>query len=267
MQLEIGRYLAHFRVNQRAIYYYKMDMALNVMFTVLGFAIMIAVWTAVYLTTGATQINGLTLVQIYAYFIAIGALQFIIGTNIDDQLTAAIQDGSIATAMLKPIKYPLQLLLGTLADYVSYYNIPALLFLGIAALLAHSSLGAWTIAAFVVEIVIAFALVNLVGFLLGLAAIYLTNIYGLMSIVFTVIGILGGTVAPLVFYPQWAQSIIYLTPFPSMYYIPAATFLGTVGSGTILQGIAIGALWIVALLGCSAVAWRKLSVKVALAGG
>lgn len=267
MQLDASRYLAHLRVTQKSLFAYKIDMSLSVLFTVLSFAVMIAVWTAIYLTTGSSQIKGLTLPAIYAYFIVIGGLNFIIGTNIDDQMMNSISDGSIGTAMLKPIRYPLQLVLGTIAESFSVYSIPALLFLGAALFIAHANLGAWQAAAFVVQVIIAFTIVNLFGFLVGLAAIYLTNVYGLVSIVFSIISILGGMVAPLTFYPQWAQNILYLTPLPSMYYFPAATFLGTISGAMVVQSTIVGIVWAFIMLGVSAYAWRAMSIKIALAGG
>ncbi|MDE1810883.1 MAG: ABC-2 family transporter protein [Candidatus Micrarchaeota archaeon] len=267
MQLDLSRYIAHFRVTQKSLYAYKVDMSLSVLFTVLGFAVMIAVWTAIYAATGSTQIKGLSLPAIYAYFIVIGGLNFIVGTNIDDQMMNSINDGSIGTAMLKPIKYPIQLVLGTIADSFSLFSVPAVLFFIAALFIAHAGLGLWQAAAFLVEVVMAFCIINLFGFLVGLAAIYLTNIYGLVSIVFTLISILGGMVAPLTFYPQWAQNILYLSPLPSMFYFPASTFLGTISNSMILQSLAVGFVWIAILLGVSVLGWKKMSIKVALAGG
>ncbi len=63
---------------------------------------------------------------------------------------------------------------------------------------------------------------------LEMVAFWQDVIWNLLAMLRFAMGLLGGVMIPLAFFPEWGQRLVTLTPFPSIVTFPAKTFLGQV---------------------------------------
>jgi ABC-2 type transport system permease protein len=104
---------------------------------------------------------------------------------------------------------------------------------------------------------------TVLNFVLGLVAAYVAMLlYGLMLMTLEIVsfwaetvwslGVMlrfvsmffGGAFIPLNLFPEWAQKVLMLTPFPYLFSNTIKTFLGEYTITQSLQGIGIGILWL-----------------------
>jgi len=260
-------YLAMLAIGIKDQLAYKLDYLLSVIFRFINALFMILIWTAIYLGTGVSSIRGFTLPDIYVYFFIIYALMGTTNMELPDVIQEDIGEGSIAAAYTRPLRYPVQAFMRGAADDLLIIIFGTVPLFAVAVLISHVSLTLGTVLLLLTEILISYLLVNLIGFLIGMAAVKLINIYGIITITWSTLLLLGGGVVPLNMLPSVVQQILFFSPFPIMLYIPAATFLGTVGYGVIMTSIFTSIAWIAVLAVAAYVAWGKVRRQITSAGG
>jgi len=246
---------------------YKLDYIISLFFKFINVLFMILIWSAIYLGTGVTSIRGLSLPDIYVYFFIIYALRGVANMQLPDVIEDDIQEGSIATAYTRPLRYPIQVYMrGAAQDLMAMLFITVPFFV-IAVLIAHVTLTLGTVLLLLAEILIGYVLVNLIGFLVGMTAVKLINIGGVEAVTWSTLLLLGGGIVPLNMMPLVVQQILYLSPFAIMLYIPATTFLGTVSQSIIVTNILASLAWIALLTVVAFIAWGKVRRQITSAGG
>jgi ABC-type uncharacterized transport system permease subunit len=246
---------------------YKLDYTISLFFKFINVLFMILIWSAIYLGTGVSSIRGLSLPNIYVYFFVIYALRGVANMDLPEVIEDDIQDGTIATAYTRPLRYPIQVFMrGAARDILAmlFITIP---FFVIAVLISHVTLTFSTVLLLLAEILIGYVLVNLIGFLIGMTAVKLVNIGSLESITWSTLLLLGGGIVPLNMMPPVVQHILYLSPFAIMLYIPATTFLGTVSQRIITTNILASLAWAALLIVIAFIAWGKVRRQITSAGG
>ncbi len=78
---------------------------------------------------------------------------------------------------------------------------------------------------------------------LEMVAFWQDVVWNLIVMLRFAMGLLGGAMVPLVFFPAWGQYIVHHTPFPAMISFPARTFLGQVGLEEWLIGCLVLLCW------------------------
>jgi ABC-2 type transport system permease protein len=268
MFANVNRFLAIIVVGIKQQLAYKKDYFISLVFRVFSSLIMIAVWSAVYLNTNVTSIGGFTLPQMYVYFFLINAITFMsINEPIADSIQSDIQDGTITTALIRPMTYTAQIFFNSFSNQFFSGLVVTIPFMILITFLAHLALTPLNLALFVAEIAMSFAVSTLLFFLIGTIAIYLANIWGIIAVTESVYFLLGGAIVPLNLLPYGLGNIFMLFPMQLALYTPAATLLGLLTIGQITQSLAVGAAWTAVLLLISFVVWRKVSVNMTSVGG
>lgn len=260
-------YLTLFSVGLKNALAYKADFFISLASYFVQAILMILVWTAIYHFTDTTSIVGITLPSMYVYFFLVFAFRAVIGFNLPDVMQNDVQSGSVAIAYTRPLRYPLQVLMTSLPDDLLFVLIITVPLMIAAVLLSHAALSSFTVLLMVIELAIGYALVSFMGFMLGMLAIKMVDIYGITNSVWSLILLLGGGVIPLILFPGAIVGVLMLTPFPIMLYIPAATFLGIISSAEAIRSILISAVWLAILAFMSVAMWRFVRKKMTSAGG
>lgn len=246
---------------------YKSDFAMALLFRFAAAAIMIFVWTAIYLTTGKAEIGGYTLLTMYVYFLIVNAIFTMIDMNVDVNIQSAIYTGNLTNALMRPVNYFAQLLFESLPSTilkVSFVSIPLII---VAVLLFHLSVSLAAASLAFVELLIGFAILNTVFFMMGTLAVYTTSIWGASGLTYYIFQILGGAYVPLNLFPAALQGFITFTPFQFIAYAPAATLLGVITAGLALQNVLVGAAWAAALVLLARWWWGRIKRKISFVGG
>lgn len=255
----MGKYASMFAIYTKNVLVYRAELILDMVFFMLSSLVYIFVWAAVYLFSGVSSIHGITLTSMVVYLFVIGSLSFLSWPGVANVLEQDMREGSIAAALIRPVRYINTLFISELPENMmlaAFGMTPILIAIYIIAGL-HT--GAIAILAFVAEIAIAFVIINLIGFIIGSLAIYFTSIYGILNGIVTLFAILGGGIMPITLYPKFAYSILMLTPFPYLYFVPGATFTGILQLGALPQVFAIGIGWIAVLGFVANIVWKKVS--------
>jgi ABC-2 type transport system permease protein len=260
-------YLAIFRIGIKDNLAYKTDFALTSVFRLAGSLVMLLVWTAIYLASHATSIGGFTLTAIYAYFFLINAVHYVIYSNIDEFIQDDVQSGSVASSLIKPIRYPLNLLFRTLSENALLIVVASLPLFAIVAAFYPLNLNAESIALLLAVVVIGNIVVMSLDFLIGSLSIYMTNIYGIMSVFWGVVSLLSGGIIPLSLFSQQTQSILFMLPFQLLAYTPASILLGTISYAQAIHALFFGAAWAAGLSVFAYFWWERSVKKVMSAGG
>jgi ABC-2 type transport system permease protein len=260
-------YLTLFSIGIKDTLAYKANFILSLFSSLAQAGLMILIWTAIYHFTNTTSLVGITLSSMYIYFFLVYAFRSVINMNLPEVMQQDVQSGSVAAAYTRPLKYPLQVFFNSIPDDMLYALIITLPLLVIAVLLSPQPVSSFTALLVVVELAIGYSLVSLIGFMIGMLAIKMVNIYGIANSMWSIMLLLGGGVMPLALFPNAITHILMFTPFPIMLYTPAATFLGIVSSSEAINSIIISAVWVVALAIISAAAWKFVRKRITSAGG
>ncbi len=268
MRLEnAGAYFSYFMMGLKTTFAYKADVVLSLLFRIATSIILVLVWSAVYLNTNTSNIGGFTLPLMYSYFFVYRAVSVIVDVDVSETMQNDIQSGRIAVSMIRPTDYVKQVISDTLGSVVVWsmmFSIPLLLIINV---FVGMNLSASTIFTFAIELVLGMIIYALINFIIGIFAIYLTNIWGMINLVHSVISILAGALMPINLFPEPFRSMLMLLPFQMLGYTPAATLLGTVSTSYIIDSIEISILWIAILAVIAVLWWRRSFRKITSVGG
>ncbi len=201
------------------------------------------IWTAAY--GGKSDINGMALSQMIAYFGASTLIGYLTMDFADWNLQMLIRTGKFLTFAMRPIHHRFfafsqkvgHRVLGFLFEFIPCYLIFTLLF---DVRMIPKSIG-WT----VLSIALAFLMNFYVHYILGMTAFWFVQSSGIRRVFDLLSGVFSGVFIPLVFFPEAIQKVLLFLPFPYMSYVPAMVFTGSFQ----LAGMKLGIPEIVALQG------------------
>ncbi|VVB77392.1 ABC-2 family transporter protein [uncultured archaeon] len=256
------------RVSLRQAFAYKLDFIFTLILGLLVSLVMIFVWYAVYANSGVSSIGGLSLNAMYVYFFMVNALSFITyNAAVAQTMQEDVQTGAVSTAMARPIGYNTNLFLNSLSVAIVGGLTVTLPMLLIAIVLSHTAVSPAALGLLLIEVLLSFAITTCIGYVIGTLSIYFVNIWGIINLTGFVYYFLGGSLAPLSLFPKWLANILMLLPSQLMMYTPAATLLGIIPMDEIIREIAVGAVWLAALVLFTLLWLRRISRRVVAVGG
>ncbi len=246
---------------------YRTSVILSSIMMMLYSVISIFIWLAVYTFSHTASIHGVALSTTLIYFVIIGALSPMLSwSGIADNLYTDIKEGSIATSVIRPMSYTTQLIITDVAQVLPNILIVSIPIIIAVALLANLAVTPATAAVFLIYLLIGYIMATLFAFIIGSLAFYLTDIYGIMVSLNWGITMIGGSMLPLVFFPQWIEHILLMLPFAYMAFTPAATLTGMLSLNTAISLLPVAGAWIAVLLFFVYFVWKKMSVRMDTVG-
>ena len=255
-----SKYRHSFLVGLQSNLVYRWNFAIRATFSLFHLVVIFVLWGAAF--QGKTHIGSFDLGQTMTYFIMILMLQFFIGAFSEDyQISEEIRNGLINQFLLKPINYflyrisifcaarivsgllaliPLVIILPLLRHHITLPWDPWRLALGLPAM-AMSALIQFTIA-----------------YCFGLLTFWFLEIQSFIILSFAIETLLGGQVFPLDLMPKWLFEISQYLPYYYQMYFPVSIFTGRLNDPMqALTGLGIQAIWVVVLLGCANLLWKR----------
>jgi ABC-2 type transport system permease protein len=185
------------------------------------------------------------------------------------ELALRVRTGDIAIDLARPVDLQLSWLATDLGRAAYAVGARAVLPMVIGGLLfgfafPHDLVAIALIApAVLLAVVISFAC----RFLVNLAAFWLVEVRGLITVYVLTMNLLCGLIVPVQLFPTWLKAIAYSTPFPFMLQAPT-DLVTRQAQGWAAVGIIAAQLgWSVALLGLGRVALRRATEKLVVQGG
>lgn len=196
--------------------------------TSVPFLIQYYIWSAVYANNEITTLYHFKLEDMYIYFVAALCLNRLNNTydlinNIADQ----IRNGKIEVFLIKPASYLKLNLLLFLGESSLYYVPPLILALYMALNTGayHAAIG------FIIFAIAGQLLCFAIGILMAFAAFWVVRPNMLLSLQVVFFGVLGGTLMPVSFWPEYLAPIMRFNPFriiiggPAEYLVRPTTAL------------------------------------------
>lgn len=240
---------------------YRFNALVWILFAVLPSLTLMLVWIAAYSSGNQTQIGGYNLPQMISYYLFVTALSVIITPNPEWEMSQLIRDGKITPFIVRPIGF-----FGhKVAQETSYQIIKSAMFLPAFGVLLwlfrdYVQLPPFTLTRaglFLLSVLLAFALLMQMKFLLGISAFWLAEVGGLMEISHMFLGLFGGQLLPLSVLPAWLQSVAGVLPFSVLYAFPMEILLNQATSESLVSGFARQVLWIAFFSVLVKIAWRR----------
>jgi ABC-2 type transport system permease protein len=184
------------------------------------------------------------------------------------ELALRIRDGSIVTDLARPLdpqRYWLAYDLGRAPYHLLFRGVlPFVLGAFVFELHYPSPLDALV---FLVSLTLAVVVSFGVRFLYNVAAFWLLDFRGVMTLTVTVVLFFSGMVLPLRFFPQWLRELSYALPFASILQTPVDVWLGKRTGLALVGFLALQAAWAIALLGLGRFAFARGTRKLVVQGG
>jgi len=225
------------------------------------------IWKAIYTDSGTIQ--GFDLNQMITYISVGWIARSFYFNNIDRDLAAQVSEGRLANDLIKPVN--LQIMYISQAAGESLFRM--IMFTAPTALVlllvfpVSPPAGFVQGLLFVASLVFSFLVFALINFIIGLFAIRLKSILGLIRAKQLVIELLSGLLIPLTFFPMSFQRVFNYLPFKQITYTPLTLYLGKVTGTAAIEALSVQILWVVILAVVGHLFWRWNESKISIHGG
>jgi ABC-2 type transport system permease protein len=225
------------------------------------------IWKAIYSDNGAIQ--GFNLNQMITYISVGWIARSFYFNNIDRDLAAQVSEGRLANDLIKPVN--MQLMYISQAAGESLFRM--IMFTAPTALVillvfpVSPPAGFVQCLLFLVSLVFSFLVFALINFIIGLFAIRLKSILGLIRAKHIVIELLSGLLIPLSFFPATFQRVFDFLPFKHITYTPLVLYLGKATGTAAVKALSVQILWVVILAVVGHLFWRWNESKISIHGG
>lgn len=226
------------------------------------FALIIAyfLWSGIFDAAHKTMIKGKTLADIIFYYL-VAPLIFRVqqGQNIGF-LSRDIYEGSLNKYLL----YPLRVNDFKLATYLanSFFFLFQLFALIIIYQLIFHSNGVYSFSFPNLLLFVFVIVLNCISYyylfcIFELAAFWFDHIWSLGVMLRFFCSFFGGALIPLVFFPEWAQKLLYYTPFPYMIDFPFQVLMGNMHIQEFFIKLSVTLIWLFFFKFLSHLIWER----------
>src|SRR5205085_7866588 len=184
-----------------------------------------AVWEAVY--AGQEQLDGRPVSLVIAYITIATIQNWLLSPNLAYFLAERVRDGSVGIELVRPVPF-LGRLLAQQAGETAFALPFAIAAFPLAVLLGGMQPPSTPAAAalYMLSFGLAYAIMVLIGLVIGLASFWTIEIHGFVMIYRFVSALFGGALIPLWFFPSQLRAVADWLPFQSMLFAPIAIYLG-----------------------------------------
>ncbi|MCB0106600.1 MAG: ABC-2 family transporter protein, partial [Caldilineaceae bacterium] len=238
-------------------------LATNFFFGLLRVAVMMALYGA------RTEVAGIDLQAAITYTglaQAVIAYLSIFGWY---DLMRSVNSGEVAADLLKPLSYFRYWMAVDLGRALVAFLLRGVTIMVVYALffeitMPHNLLQ-WL--ALLVALILGWLLSFAWRFLVNLAAFWSPNALGIGRFAFGIAWVLSGFFMPLRFFPDWAQRLCHLTPFPSMVNTTIEIYLGLLSGWALVWALLVQGFWIVLLVWLCKLTLRAGVRRLVIQGG
>lgn len=251
---------------------YRMNFYLFVLGGLLKTFVAYYLWKAIFNSTATTSLSGFTLNEMVVYIFMSIITARLLDNEVDMLVASEVQQGSIASNLIRPISYRSRLFfmsLGNVIYMLFTFSVP--LWVGLVVVryitVKEPLPDIQTLVAYVCSLILAFTIQFLFNFCFGMMSFYVTYMWGLSFLKRAVISFLSGQIIPFVFFPLWLQWLMNFLPFGSTNYVPVMIYLRKYTGMQALTAIGTQGLWVIVLLAASHLVWNSATRRLTILGG
>ena len=235
----------------------------NLLYTVLIYFL----WRSIY--QGSETIRGMTFDQTLIYLALASSIFVLLKTWTEWFMTRTINDGSIATELIKPIDYQVCMLFRT-AGFVLVnmvvITLPSVLVLFLVfGVRIETGIG---LAFAPVALLLAFLISFTFDYIVGTSGFFTESTWGISMTKEIITTLLSGALVPLQFFPEGIRRVLELLPFQAIYHVPLTLITSPdLALADCWRLLASQVFWVVALLIISRVFFRQALRVLTVSGG
>ncbi|MGH2377268.1 MAG: ABC transporter permease [Candidatus Limnocylindria bacterium] len=247
-------------------YAYRFQILFQLIGLLLQIFLLKVVWTAVY--ADRASVEGVDLATLLT-FLTIANLQiWIIFPEGGEDLQQKVREGKIAQDLARPVGLLGQLLayqLGMTLGFLPMILVATPVAFVVGVLQAPASPEAALL--YGLSVVLAYAVVALMGLILGLVAFWTLETTGMWAIYRFANLFFAGGLVPLWLFPGPLRTVAELLPFQTQAHIPVSIYIGRLAGTDAARGLLIQAAWILILALVVRFVWSKALRRVVVQGG
>lgn len=218
---------AIFKISWEQGLVYRLNFTLWRVRTVLQFLLVYFIWWTVF--QSGIEVFGYTQQSILTYVVILVLIRTIVFSSRATDVMNKINDGSIASFLLKPVGiikfYFAQDLADKLLNIVfMIFEISAILFLLKPEIIIQTNFT--NLFLFSVALILGIILWFCINMIISLMAFWVENSWGPLFLLMIFMEGLGGGLFPIDILPKGIYDFLMLTPFPYLIYFPAKLYLG-----------------------------------------
>jgi ABC-2 type transport system permease protein len=236
---------------------YKLDIFIWSALLLISLAVYYFFWNAVFTYSGQQAIGGFSFYELVNYYALTLIVAAITSTNVDAELARRVLDGKLSVYLTRPLSFFMQRLYENIGERGMAFLGQILPVTIVAVVFFHLRItSSVNFILFAITAVLAFILLFVFTFFLGISSFWLTKYSGIRMLRSGLIWFLSGAVVPMTFFPANIQKIFSYLPFQYTSYSPVQIFLGKYNLMTSLQVVLVQVVWIAALLVLINVSWK-----------
>jgi ABC-2 type transport system permease protein len=264
----LRKYVSFARTSLEITFVYRAGFVLNMIGTIFYVVAMFYLWQTVFLGNPGS-LGGFTWPEMKAYILVSFLLSSLLTWYDEWVMSQDIREGYVAVDLARPFDFQASRFARAMGPIIfeatSAIGVAAVVALvfGGAALPADPGRAALFVVSCALATIIKFGLVYCVS----MTAFWTTSIEGIMVGRSAIQNIFSGALIPLVFFPDWLQSIAAVLPFQAMISTPALVYLGKLDAPSTAVAIGVQVVWAVGLLFLGRLAFRQAVKVVTIHGG
>lgn len=246
------------QVNWAEQWQYRANLIMYLLYWLVSPIIYLAVWTSIANSKGS--VNGLTANDFTTYYMTLLIVDQITSNIVIHTFAYKIQDGTLSGELVRPI-HPM--LTNALVNNIAFKALTIIGFIPVWTLLYflfRPDYGSVTLTGVLIAIpamILGFA----VGFLLTASvtalAFWTTRVYSIHEFYYALQLLFSGQFVPLTLMPDLIQNVAQYLPFQLLIYYPIQLILGKLSAQQIIQGYALGLIWLMIAITIFNRVWRN----------
>ncbi len=256
---------------------YRGDFMLGTLMRFLPVVTQIFLWSAVFSAVSATSSGGKPSIVGYTYSDMIAYyLLTMVGRSFSSMpglasgIARDIREGNIKKYLTQPVDMLGFLLLYRMAHKFAYYGVALIPFAFVFYLCRGFFPGwpdGWTLAAFLVSLMLSFLLGYFLEATLGLIGFWFLEVSSLLFIYMLFNYFFSGHMFPLDMLPGYWGVAVRALPLQYMAYFPAAVFLGKTTGADLVWGLGVECFWVVFFIVAARLAFHYGAKRYSAFGG
>ena len=267
----MNKYLSLLRITITQALQYRAEIFIWILLDIFPTVILAITWITIF--QGRELVGGKTLSQLLTYYFAVLIILNLTESHFENRWVDHILHGKIDHFFAKPLHLLLWIFFQEIgAKIFSFilFILPFSLFVGALIKTGIYQIPAFfpfQIPMFVLFILLAFLSDALLSFFVIFAAFWMEEARSLSHAKMMLIGLFGGALAPLSFYPEWIQKMAEVLPFKRMIATPALLLTEQSSLHYFAKELGILFVFTVILFIMFGIFWKLAKRKYSSAGG
>jgi ABC-2 type transport system permease protein len=223
-------------------------------------------WHAVY--AEQNSIGGLELQQTINYIMLTQSLGSVIGNGVLWMIGYWVREGMISIELMRPLDFQARVYAQELGGlFTAFTTVIPLLLLAVLAFGLQLPADPLVWLCYLISTILGHAVMFLFMWIVACLTFYITEVWGLGVLMWSLQDFFSGALIPLVMLPTWLQTLAAALPFGQSVFVPISILSGVMPLSAVPSLWLVQAAWIVGLLFASRFVFSRAVRKVTVQGG